>query len=109
MNDDVLHPSRNCLSVVQLEHLKEGVLKTGDWTPFFREKIVEVFAQAASAVSETATTVRACRWQQDADGIYQTGCDESFFFETGSAEENKAKFCQYCGGNLIVSNYKEAP
>ena len=57
-----------------------------------------------AARSETA---RACRWQQDADGIYQTGCGEAFFFDTGSAEENRAKFCQYCGGNLIVSNYKE--
>lgn len=38
----------NRLSDVELGAILEGVLRGSDWTPFYREKIREVFAQAAS-------------------------------------------------------------
>lgn len=42
-----------------------------------------------------------CRWKEDADGIYQTECGHSFFFDTDGASENGCKFCCYCGASLI--------
>lgn len=53
-----------------------------------------------SAIRET------CAWEQDEDGNYHTGCGHIFFFDTGTAEENEAKFCLYCGGHLQPTSTK---
>jgi hypothetical protein len=42
-----------------------------------------------------------CEWRADSDGIYHTDCGNAFTFDSGTATENSAKFCQYCGGGLV--------
>lgn len=46
-----------------------------------------------------------CRWIADGDGCeieaYDTSCGERFAFNEGGPADNKAAFCQYCGGKLI--------
>jgi hypothetical protein len=48
-----------------------------------------------------------CAWLQDVDGNYHTGCGHTFFFDTGTAQENGAKFCQYCGKGMQATEYKD--
>lgn len=43
-----------------------------------------------------------CIWTyDDLDDKWDTDCGESFQFTEGGPIENKAKFCQYCGGKLV--------
>lgn len=41
-----------------------------------------------------------CTWTQDADGAWNTTCGEAFYLDTGTPNENKLKFCCYCGAPL---------
>lgn len=50
---------------------------------------------------------RPCVWTEDEDGIWQTECGDAFAFDSGSPTENKAKFCQYCGAELVLVEYAE--
>lgn len=52
---------------------------------------------------------KSCHWTQDEDGIYHTGCGNAFTFDSGTAAENRAKFCQYCGGDLIATEHVDEP
>ena len=51
-------------------------------------------------------TPRACKWTADGE-IWQTECGHAFEFTADGPTENKAKFCQYCGGNLIEVQLQE--
>jgi hypothetical protein len=46
-------------------------------------------------------TVERCVWRRDADGVYETDCDNAFCFEDGGARENRARFCMYCGKPIV--------
>lgn len=41
-----------------------------------------------------------CFWREDEDGIWMTACREEFVFLVGGPEDNKVRFCCYCGGQL---------
>lgn len=56
-------------------------------------------AQLEAAVAEARGG--ECVWTPDDDGVYYTTCENAFFFDTGTATENKLKFCGYCGKNLV--------
>lgn len=45
-----------------------------------------------------------CKWQADDDGCWDTECGECFVFEDGGPKENKSRFCQYCGGRILIQN-----
>lgn len=49
-----------------------------------------------------------CQWNADCSGVWFTECGHVFVFNDGGPEDNKAKFCQYCGGRLIPVRKKEA-
>lgn len=51
---------------------------------------------------------RTCKWETDWSGVWFTECGNVFTFDEGGPEENKAKFCQYCGGRLIPVREKES-
>lgn len=38
-----------------------------------------------------------CNWEIDDDGIYETGCANAFFCDSGTIVENDFVFCPYCG------------
>ena len=45
-----------------------------------------------------------CRWTEnsnDESDYWDTACGEAFCFITGGPEENKMRYCPYCGGHLI--------
>lgn len=46
-----------------------------------------------------------CGWTEDLDGNWGTSCGETFTFTDGGPRENRAKFCQYCGGLLTPKNF----
>lgn len=51
--------------------------------------------------TESEYAAKYCDWRMDDDGVYQTACGNAFFFETGTATENKMRFCGYCGKSLV--------
>lgn len=75
------------------------------------DSFTDACMQARAALAEDGAVQSAmalkCEWKQDDDGIYHTGCGEAFTFDSGTATENKAKFCQYCGGNLRAVPFAE--
>ena len=61
------------------------------------ERNAQIFAFNAGY---DAATHDVCEWSEDEGGIFQTSCGESFEVTEGTPEENKFKFCCYCGGVL---------
>jgi len=47
-----------------------------------------------------------CIWEEDADGIWMTGCSKSFVFDTEDVRENGFVFCPYCGKSLLPAPYQ---
>jgi rRNA maturation endonuclease Nob1 len=47
-----------------------------------------------------------CKWAQwtvvcgEETNIWDTGCGKDFVLNEGTLEENKFKFCPYCGGEI---------
>lgn len=50
---------------------------------------------------------RSCQWSEDEDGNWDTACNEIFTFTDGGPKENNAKFCLYCGGELVPVSYPQ--
>lgn len=44
-----------------------------------------------------------CAWREDADGNWDTQCGECHVFITSGPEENKHRYCPYCGKLLLTS------
>ena len=51
-----------------------------------------------------AKSEKVCEWAVDDDGAWHTGCDMIFEFTAGGPIENKAKWCCYCGGKVVVKS-----
>ena len=49
----------------------------------------------------------SCVWQQDADGNWNTSCDNLHVFINGTPFQNNYRFCPYCGGELIYDEETE--
>jgi len=43
---------------------------------------------------------KKCQWNEDESGWWYTDCGEAHEFTTGGVEENRYKFCPYCGKTL---------
>jgi len=50
----------------------------------------------------------ACIWIQEGDGTWSTSCGEIFEFFADGPRENKAHFCIFCGGVLLLDYSKGA-
>ena len=56
-----------------------------------------------AALAEPVQEPDTCTWQQDGDntsGAYGTSCRHYFHLEDGTPEDNKMKWCCYCGKRL---------
>lgn len=40
---------------------------------------------------------KICTWEEDEDGLWNTECNNVFEIIDGTPEENKMKYCPYCG------------
>lgn len=38
-----------------------------------------------------------CNWEADSEGNYSTSCGETFTLIDGTPEDNRMKYCPYCG------------
>jgi hypothetical protein len=50
---------------------------------------------------------KTCQWREDTEGRWDTECGQCFDFNDGGPKENKALWCQYCGGELIPVPFSE--
>lgn len=68
-----------------------------------RDWAVQQLAKVVARTPEPPPFTRepSCEWKLDDDGIYQTSCGHSFFFDTDDATANGGKFCFYCGKGLV--------
>ena len=48
-----------------------------------------------------------CRWQEDADGNWDTACGETWTMIDGTPSENHYRFCPGCGKGLLELRYVE--
>ena len=50
-----------------------------------------------------------CIWSQEDENsdIWSTSCGENFILNEGTPEENKFKFCNYCGKEIEQDEWKE--
>jgi hypothetical protein len=74
------------------------VVHRSEWTRILHQRLPEGNIVQPAAGSDALR--EACPWTPDDDGVYHTGCGNAFFFDTGTADENRAHFCQYCGKPL---------
>jgi len=44
----------------------------------------------------------SCRWCQDDDGTWQSGCGLLFCFDNDGPSENGFRFCPFCGRPMLV-------
>ena len=49
-----------------------------------------------------AFLAKTCQWSEDLDGNWDTACGECFTFTDGGPNENKVRWCCYCGGELVA-------
>lgn len=69
--------------------------------------IVMVIAMAAGSPAPSPppetewTNMKKCDWREDENGAWQTECKHLFEFINDGPEENKFKFCPFCGGALF--------
>ena len=48
-----------------------------------------------------------CKWTEDEDGSWNTGCGNKFEVVNGLPSENGFKYCLYCGKSFIEIRYVE--
>ena len=74
----------------------------GYWTPGLAVQAAAAMDRLKAALAEPDT----CTWQQDGDntsGAYGTSCRHYFHLEDGTPEDNRMKWCCYCGKRLAQS------
>ena len=47
-----------------------------------------------------------CKWREDEDGVWDTGCDNRFEFNAGGPPENDFEYCPYCGKKLKAHRFR---
>lgn len=50
---------------------------------------------------------RTCKWVEDSDGVWRSGCDNEFTTIDGTPSENGMRFCPFCGGDLVEVCYQD--
>jgi membrane protease subunit (stomatin/prohibitin family) len=59
------------------------------------------------ALGREKAPVVSCEWKEDWEGNWSTSCGEEYCITEGTPEENKMKFCAYCGKPLKQKLYEE--
>lgn len=48
----------------------------------------------------TKRETEICNWEADSEGNYSTDCGETFTLIDGTPEENRMRYCCYCGKTI---------
>lgn len=97
----LIHPQ------IVLHSLEDVWAKGGDeWRQAAAVETVR-HADALLAELERTTPQPACEWNEDEDGNWDTGCGNTFSFDEGGPEENKSKFCCYCGKGVKAVKFRD--
>lgn len=48
-----------------------------------------------------------CTWKEDANGLWDTDCDQMHEFYEGGPSANEHRFCPYCGLSIVETPYQE--
>lgn len=64
------------------------------------ENQARAFNNMAFLMDSIESGEASCSWKPDDDGVFDTGCDNKFFFAEGTPTDNEFKFCPYCGKHL---------
>lgn len=70
-------------------------------------RVAAHMTDALLAELERTTPQPACEWKEDEDGNWDTGCGNTFSFDEGGPEENKSKFCCYCGKGVKAVKFRD--
>lgn len=88
------------------------ILTTGEVTcERATDTLVSHFATCpdANRFSRKGKKPQVCAWTENPDeGYYDTGCGESFCFETGSRKRNRYRFCPSCGKSIEEANVDDS-
>ena len=60
-----------------------------------------------AAAKEWMNTSDDCIWTEDADGIWETACENAHEFSVDGVAENGYRYCPYCGKTIVAKLYKE--
>ncbi len=63
--------------------------------------------EGRNALAASKPNHPTCAWADDADGNWDTACENKFCFIEGGPTENQMRFCCYCGGRLVVKARRE--
>lgn len=85
--------SRELVATLQAAHEMEA-----------KDLKAEIAALKAELAALKASHITPCRWEQDMDGNWQTGCDNLYSFIDGTPTENGTKYCPFCGHHVEVHN-----
>ncbi len=72
--------------------------------PYAETNFEQVKRAARELKQLRAEVARTCTWTETIEGAYNAECGGMFQFTDGGTKENKAMYCQYCGGKI-----KEVP
>ena len=67
-----------------------------------RSQPVSAKKKANKGGRATRILCRTCQWSEDEDGNWDSACGECHTFTTDGPKENKARWCCYCGGELVA-------
>ena len=74
------------------------------------EQWAEMLKKNITALRAALAEPDTCTWWQDGDsdsGMYQTSCRRYFDLNDGTPEDNKMRWCCYCGKRLVQELIEE--
>ena len=102
-----------CLDFAVVERVARAICKADgydydhddDLGPSDFRRGYDTLAKAAIAAMQKPELdwARVCVWKYAHDGdsdAFETGCGQTYCFIDGGIDDNKCKYCQYCGGEV---------
>ena len=66
--------------------------------------VAKVYVHTQPNYNPVCTSTKLCHWKKAddyAEDIFRTACKEMHYFPEYGIEENKFKYCPYCGGIIV--------
>jgi hypothetical protein len=105
IRDEWLEAQPEGIRLVIANIRRHANLSENEKCPYCKLALSPVASAAASAVPMQIKS--SCQWSEDSDGNWDTACGETFTFTDGGPKENRARWCPYCGGELVAAPYPQ--